>query len=438
MVDSFIPSVTSVTTGSQQPFYTECVSATVGAGNDFSLVQTGSGMTVTQVSGTNNSSYYEIAAGTTANSETILLSKYAFQIPATVDVALDRSVGAGVANNTTSFEIVEVDPTLIISSPSTAVVTSGTDTQFANARSGYQTFFQGGSTTIQWYFRSSGKSSVLTNTHGSTPLSQGTSPNFTPGYAFSVNIDHAGINKYSKQISSTYPFVGDIISTTDGFAPSAHTTLDPTKWYAIRLRVTNGGSAPASSISTRLYKVTVRPYQINPVDVITSPQNRPASTSTTNERSVPVRLTGIGTVAIIGNVALGSVSSSYVLSGAASSASSNSTNLGSSATYTGSGLNLNGVPGWMLAIVTADQSSGTNGFELQISNPTQTNWITIAQDTLTTTSGVSVTKQLAFCIPYVNTGSNYGTYARIKYTNGATAQGVFNAWLNGGLFSKPI
>lgn len=415
-------------------------------------ISTGSGQTATMVNGTNGA-YYEFASGTTANAETIVLFKQSFGVGAKVVIQCDRSSASGVANQETFIELVEVDPALLESSPATAVITSGTDVQVANARNAFQIRWPAASNTPEVWSRRDGNTSLRNNacvpiTGAGITASYGTSPNFLPAQNYVLKLGNEGVqavaaNRGGVSTTTTAPSYAQAQnSITAGQSTSAHTPVDTSRKYALRIRVKNGASAPASSVITRIYRVIITedsPFAIDLFGSGTSQMMPHYGDTQTNANwdAIPVRLvqtasSGAGAAVVVtGSTTPLSVNTLPIFNGTAGVLNSE-TALGAGGIYTTGTVNFGSAnTGNIKFHVLADQASATDGVVIECSNSTGTNWRVLAKGTLVADTPLILTAPLA----PVSTSANFFSRYRARVINGGVAQTNFSAVLYGGVIT---
>jgi len=211
--------------------------------NNWDLVQTGSGQTVSVAGTSNGSRYLNIATGVTTNSETILLSKKTFRLP--IELCFGLSMSQRIANQSVYVEFVGVDSSGEVETDATF---TGTESENAKNLAGFR--FSATTATQAFYIvRGAAISeSVSAATTFGTTAATGTTPNFIPASIFDINADHEEIVFTSRAVDSS------AVNTLGGKRTSV--VLDPNKDYKIRIRVANGAVAPASTTDVRLHFVT--------------------------------------------------------------------------------------------------------------------------------------------------------------------------------------
>ncbi len=213
--------------------------------DNWTLVQTGSGQTITVAGATGGSRYLNIASGTTINSETIIVSRQTFKAPSSVLVGL--SMSQRIANCDAFVEIVEVDDT-------GAVLTDTTQPSavFNNARNAAAFQFTGTTATSQRIqVRQDGLSEESAAITLTTTAATGTNPNFIPAGQFEITLRTRDIQFSSMTINAVAAKVAPTGSLRNTRVPN------PDGLYALRIRVKNGGTAPASNTDVRIHSVTV-------------------------------------------------------------------------------------------------------------------------------------------------------------------------------------
>lgn len=211
--------------------------------NNWTTVSTGSGMAITTAGAANGARYLNISSGTTINSETIIISKTRFKAPCSVIVGL--SMSQRIANCDAFIEIVEVDTNGNVITDSTQA-----SARFKDARNGASFQFNGTTATTQTVnVRQDGLTEVTATGTYTTTAATGTNPNFIPAGLFEITLRNRDV-----QFSSVA-----IDSNAAKTAPLARTMRvpNPDALYALRIRVLNGGTAPASSTDVRIHSVVI-------------------------------------------------------------------------------------------------------------------------------------------------------------------------------------
>lgn len=446
---SYTPSTLRVTTR-ENTLIEDCNATSPAVDPDF-YVSTGSGQTATTVNGTAGA-FYEFASGTTINAETIILLKKPLRLGSTVQIQCDRSVAAGSTNTETFIELVEVDPNLLQSSPATAVITSGTDAQTNNARNAYQIHWQANTTTVKVWNRSAGSPSLDVSsitqdiTAASLAISQGTSPNFRPAQHYVLKIGNEGIKAalLDRAFASGTPSTaasGTTSSSVTAFRASnaAYHSVNTSRTYALRIRIKNGGTAPAASIITRLYRVMVQTdnaLTVDPFTSATAPFGHQVGSATQGQPyALPVVVTQTNSTGIVMQISACTVNLPTLSIGGyltSTGVTNTETALGANAVYTSGAINFNGAgAGFVKFAVLSDQASATNGVEIQVSNNAATNWRTIANGTAVADTPLVITAPLIA----ISSSTNFFGRYRVRYTNGAVAQTNFSAVFYGGTTS---
>lgn len=408
------------------------------------FISTGSGQSATTVSGTNGS-YYEFASGTTANAETILLFKRSFGVGAKVQIFCDRSSAAGVANQETFIELVEVDPALLQSNPSTAVITSGTDVRTNNARNAYQINWPAASSTVQVWSRRPGSPSIQNAnpdiTGAALSASIGTSPNFLPGNCYLLKISNEGVAASAPNRVNSTTFAPTVVVSSGNTAVATtaalYSPVDTSKRYALRIRIKNGGTAPASSVITRVYRVIITEDSPLSADLFsggTTPfaSNNPDLNSGAYN-ALPVRITqgnstGVSTLIAGSSVTLNT--NALPAFNTTAGVISSETALGVAGVYTTGTVNFSSTTSGNIKFhVVSDQASATDGVVIECSNSTATNWRVLAKGTLVADTPLILTAPLA---PITTAGNFFSRY-RARVINGGVAQTNFSAVFYGGV-----
>lgn len=440
MAFSFTPSTMQVTTRKNASYINDCSAASPAADTKI-YVSTGSGQTATRVSGSNGG-YYEFASGTTANSETTVLFLRPITCGAKVQIFVDRSSAAGVANQQTFIELVEVDATLLATSPATAVITAGTDAQVNDARNAYQVLWPAASSTPQVWTRRSETPSV--NVSGSVNdftgalvvASRGSSPNFVPGNGYIFKIGNEGIHATSLNMSATSGILPSAISSNINAQTSSssavYAPLDVAKTYALRIRIKNGSTAPASSIITRIYRVSITEDAPLAADVfssgLTAFNTTYGSGSEIQYNALPVRLMQQGNQGL-----LTTLSNSLVTINTTSTPRFNepfgvyntNTILGAGGIYNTGAITQGAISGKCVLCVVSDVDTATDGVLIECSNTTGVDWYVLAKGTALANTPLVLT---AMVHPNFSVStSNYFARIRARVINGASPQNKFSA-----------
>lgn len=226
--------------------------ATFDTAGTWDLIQNG-GMTITTGGVLNGARYLNIAAGTTANAECIILSQNQFRIPAEVAVAL--SMSQRIANQDVSVELVEVtaDGTVITD---TGIVTAPALNDARNAAA-----MQWNGTTATGMLmvsRSDGASLLSVSGTALTTAATGSNPNFIPAATFKMLVGHDDI---------TWSAAGTDALVTPTFMGRRTQALPASdREYKLRIRIKNGAVAPASNTDVRIHAVRVSDFQRLTVD----------------------------------------------------------------------------------------------------------------------------------------------------------------------------
>lgn len=210
--------------------------------DNWELVQTGSGMTISGDGAANGCRYLKIASGTAINSETIILSRSSFRLP--VKFAFSASLSQRIANQEVFVELVGVDENGNIETDSTFASPNTLDA--LNAAS--WKFDAATATQAKYLVRGQGVSELLSAaaTIGTTAAT-GTTPNFVPNSIYSIIADMEEV-VFASQLVDSLAVIPNVYKRSQ-YIP------DTGKAYKIRIRVKNLGTAPASSTDFRLHFV---------------------------------------------------------------------------------------------------------------------------------------------------------------------------------------
>lgn len=222
--------------------------------NNWTTVQIASGGSIGIAGAANGSSYLKINSGTTSGEETIILSKQTFKVPfkvsigASVTLSSDTSAAATSgrhANLLPIIEIVEVDS-------NGNVVTTATNNTYSGTCPNVLQFNFGGTTvtTHNTVVRGSGTSEIVLAVAmgtASTTLPTGNYPNYIQA------------NNYNMMALTEYvTFQNEPVNTTTVGTSSKKSirTLDPTKTYAIRIRLKNIGVPAQADFNIHCVRVS--------------------------------------------------------------------------------------------------------------------------------------------------------------------------------------
>lgn len=203
--------------------------------NNWTVIQQGANHTISVAGVANGARYLNINSSTGANQETIISSKIRFTLPFKVAVGL--SISNRPANGTLQqfFEIVEVDPI-------TGAVIKDTTIASApfcnNARNCASWLFDAGAGSSagngKYNVRTAGISEkVSANVAISTTTATGTTPNFIQASNFVITALNDAVSFQSFAINSL---------AAGGNAKITERSIDPTKTYAIRIRLKSVGT----------------------------------------------------------------------------------------------------------------------------------------------------------------------------------------------------
>lgn len=221
---------------------------------NWTVVQQGVGQTISVNGTANGARYLNINTGTTANSELILLSKHTFHAPVKKVVGL--SMSQRIANQEVYVELVEVDENgdvVVDQDDFTAPFTIG-------ARNCFGMLFDGTSpTTMKYTIRAQGISELApAAVTGLTTLATGTAPNFNPASEYQMWLETEIANITARAVNSASAGT-QIINRTD-YVPNTEYR------YAVRIRVKNLATAPASATDVRIHYVRILDAVRNSVD----------------------------------------------------------------------------------------------------------------------------------------------------------------------------
>ena len=211
--------------------------------SNWKTIQTGSGMAITTAGALNGARYLNIATGVATNSETIIQSNKTFRVP--FKVAFGLSISQRIINQEFFVEMVSVDANGNVETDSTFA-----STNLNNALNAISLKFDNvTAANAQYITRGFGISELNSGavSFGGTTIATGGSPNFIPATYFEINPD-------TEQIVFN-AFSIDSLTAPTGFFKRTQNLPDPSKNYAIRIRVRNLGTAPASTTDFRLHFV---------------------------------------------------------------------------------------------------------------------------------------------------------------------------------------
>lgn len=212
--------------------------------NNWELVQTGAGMAVSVAGSANGARYLNIAAGTTINAETIILSRSSFRLP--IKFAFAATLSQRIVNQEFFVELVGVDDNgnvetdATFNSPNSLDALNATSWKFDAATV----------TQAKYLVRGQGVSELLSaaSTIGTT-LATGTTPNFIPGSISSIIADMEEV-VFTNQLIDSLAVIPNVYKRSQ-YLP------DTGKAYKIRIRAKNLGTAPASATDFRLHFVRI-------------------------------------------------------------------------------------------------------------------------------------------------------------------------------------
>lgn len=215
--------------------------------DNWTVVQTGAGQTISVAGGTGGARYLNIASGVTASSETIIHSKAIFKPPFKLGFAVTAS--QAIANQEFHVEVVEVDENGVLITDS-SVFSAPT---FNDARNGFGVVFDGASqNNARYKIRSQGVSELtpVAQTFGTNfRVAGGTAPDFTALFQIDMLLQTEIAQVQSGAVNAAAARTL-IVARTD-YVPN------PDRFYAIRIRCKNLATAPASTTDWRLHFVRV-------------------------------------------------------------------------------------------------------------------------------------------------------------------------------------
>ncbi len=318
-------------------------------------VHVGSGMTVSVAGAANGSRYLNIASGTTASQETILLSRTAFRLPLKLAFALTLS--QRIANCEAYVELVSVDPS------TGAVQTDSTfpSVDTSNALNAASWKFDGTvATQAKYLVRADGISDLLSGASSiATTLATGTSPNFIPSNVYSI------VAENEQNI-----FTAQAADSANGVTQSYRRTsncIDPTQLYKVRLRVKTLASAPASSTDVRIHFIRILDGARLTVDMA-----RAAGRGDIAD-SLPVQVTTLPTLATVSSVASSQAAIPGAIADVASGALTTTTTTAAIVPTFGTSFEAN------IPVTAVSGTNPTLDVTIQESDDTGTNWFTVYQ-----------------------------------------------------------
>lgn len=213
--------------------------------NNWDLIQTGSGQTVTVDGIANGARYLNVATGITTSSETIIQSKNSFKLP--LKLAFGLSMSQRIVNQEVFLELVSVDGSGNVETDSTFP-----STNLNNATNAIGFKFDSTTAINAMYFtRGYGVSELITAgvSFVVSTAATGSSPNFIPAGVWELNGDMEEAVFNSRAIDS--------LGAVSALFKRTQNLPDPSKNYKIRFRIRNLAVAPASTTDVRLHFVRV-------------------------------------------------------------------------------------------------------------------------------------------------------------------------------------
>ncbi len=237
----------------------------------------GSGVS-TGITATVTNSELQIVMGTTANAEYWMVSKKMFTSP--LDLYIGMRLSQRIANNSVWFELVECDPDTGELVPHLTVA--------GEVRNRGSMVFDGtaaGAYAIQATCDDSGISNVVTTTTGTTTA---------------ADVDVLLEMRPQDLVLSSVP-MDSVAARTGSALRLSKQVPDANKAYKIRIRIRNGGTAPASSTTLTLYRVLAMDVQEITAEVTSGRGDNVAgkamAVNITSSATVPVSLAAPGITA---------------------------------------------------------------------------------------------------------------------------------------------
>lgn len=391
MISGYDPVGDKLLIGSaRERFFENFATWQTGPNDDWEVVQTGPGMAITGPLGgaaAGASPYLNIASGITASSKTIILSRKTFTMP--VDLRYQISASQRIANNHLLIGFVQVDDAGNIVTDTTF----STEQEVLNARNAAFHKHDGTvATTANLRVRAAGAAiDTLANAFGTgfTTVATGVSPNFIAACVFGLQLERDRI--------SSRAYGQNVLTNTGGQFGYDRLFLNPTKKYKLAIIVENV-AAPATTTDWRIHLINV--MENTRLDV--SPRNA-GNGDLAKAFGVNV-LGGSLTAALAANSAI-------IPTVTPTRNAETTTALGASATFTGTSRDEGATATFneFGAAAFADQA-GT----LIIDNSTDgTTWFEASRVAVPAGQG----QQLS--VPALT------RYHRVRYINGAVAQGSF-------------
>ena len=264
---------------------------------DWDVIQTGAGMTISGPTGgavAGAVPYKVISSGTTANAQTVLLSKSTFRVP--VDLRYQITASQRIVNSSFRIGFVEVNEATGDILTDTSVITAPS---VLNARNAALQEFSSTTVTSGILLTRTAGSAIDTQTTafgtGFGSAATGTSPNFiaATGYALSLERDRVSSRAFG------------LNTTINGGAQFAADRVipHPGRLYKVVIIVENGSTAPASSSDWRIHLINL--LDATRLDV--SPRRAGSSDATSG---FPVNITN-NPVLGVGAAAIGDVGVQY-------------------------------------------------------------------------------------------------------------------------------
>ncbi len=359
---------------------------TTSTGN-WEIVQTGSGMTVNNPAGgavAGSSPYIRIASGTTINEKTIIRSRATFRMP--LELRYQITASQRIANNQMRIGFLEVDP---VTGALITNTTYSTATAVLNARNAVMHTHDGvTATTSNLSVRAAGSAlDTFANAFGAgfTTVATGTTPNFISATTYSLALERDKINSRA--------WGQNVLTNTGGQFSYDRILANPNKSYKLYIVVENGSVAPASNTDWRVHLINV--MDATRFDV--SPRN-PGSLD--GAKAFPTWIVGSATIPVsLASIAIVATPVLYA---------DTTTNLGASATFTGTSRDGGATALYQKFVATATAGvAGTFRIEGSADNVT---WYKKAETTIAANEAKTIE------VPAVV------RYFRVVYVNGVDAQ----------------
>lgn len=366
----------------------------------------GSGQTVTVGGAANGSRYVTFSSGTVINAETVYQSIETFSPPFKFGIGVSAS--QNIANTEFHVELVEVDDAGVLIED----VVLGASPLFKNARNGMGFYLNGTTTSSAVGKLRADGISELSQAVAITKTQTGTNPNFAPTQEVTMLCLMDLFEMQTRAINS--------IGSPTGLMVRKDYVPRPWAKYAIRLRVKNLGTAPASNTDFRVYWVNVLDAARLSVDFGT------VGGTNATDIALATRILTMPTVTINAPALAASLARTGFMAGAGIWYDDTSTALAANANFTGTARDAT-----LTASATAFANAATYAKEVRLSaesDVTGTLWLEVSRDNTNWRRVKSIaTAAVAgggFYAELVHSPS--WRYWRGGYTNGATLQNRFS------------